>query len=183
MDYEKIKAGVSMILEGIGENVKREGLIDTPDRVAKMCSQLFCGLTESTKSQNITVFEAPNNDIIVEKEIAFYSMCEHHLLPFWGKAAIGYIPNEKVAGLSKLARIVEQYARRPQMQEKMTYAIANDIEYFLQPRGVIVILEAEHMCMTMRGVQKPGTKTVTMVTRGVFSHDENMQQLFQQIIK
>ena len=124
-----------------------------------------------------------NNNIVLEKDITFYSTCEHHLLPFYGKAHVAYIPNEKVAGLSKLARTVEVFARRPQIQENMTAQIAEAIEANLNPKGVMVMLEAEHMCMTMRGVQKPGTITVTTVTRGEFEKDFNLQQTFLQMVR
>ena len=128
-------------------------------------------------------FSATNNNIVLEKDITFYSVCEHHLLPFYGKAHVAYIPDEKVAGLSKLARTVEVYARRPQIQENMTAQIADAIEKNLQPKGVMVMLEAEHMCMTMRGVQKPGTLTSTIVTRGVFETDYSLQQTFLQMVR
>ena len=128
-------------------------------------------------------FSATNNNIVLEKDITFYSVCEHHLLPFYGKAHVAYIPDEKVAGLSKLARTVEVFARRPQIQENMTAQIADAIEKNLQPKGVMVMLEAEHMCMTMRGVQKPGTLTSTIVTRGVFETDYSLQQTFLQMVR
>ena len=128
-------------------------------------------------------FSATNNNIVLEKDITFYSVCEHHLLPFYGKAHVAYIPDEKVAGLSKLARTVEVFARRPQIQENMTAQIADAIENNLQPKGVMVMLEAEHMCMTMRGVQKPGTLTSTIVTRGVFETDYSLQRTFLQMVR
>ena len=183
MDSEKIKEGVKLILEGIGEDVSREGLLDTPDRIARMCEEIFGGLTMDAVDHLQKQFSATNNNIVLEKDITFYSVCEHHLLPFYGKAHVAYIPDEKVAGLSKLARTVEVFARRPQIQENMTAQIADAIEKNLQPKGVMVMLEAEHMCMTMRGVQKPGTLTSTIVTRGVFETDYSLQQTFLQMVR
>lgn len=183
MDSEKIKEGVKLILEGIGEDVSREGLLDTPDRIARMCEEIFGGLTMDAADHLQKQFSATNNNIVLEKDITFYSVCEHHLLPFYGKAHVAYIPDEKVAGLSKLARTVEVFARRPQIQENMTAQIADAIENNLQPKGVMVMLEAEHMCMTMRGVQKPGTLTSTIVTRGVFETDYSLQQTFLQMVR
>ena len=183
MDSEKIKEGVKLILEGIGEDVSREGLLDTPDRIARMCEEIFGGLTMDAADHLQKQFSATNNNIVLEKDITFYSVCEHHLLPFYGKAHVAYIPDEKVAGLSKLDRAVEVVARGPQIQENMTAQIADAIEKNLQPKGVMVMLEAEHMCMTMRGVQKPGTLTSTIVTRGVFETDYSLQQTFLQMVR
>lgn len=166
MDKEKIKEGVRLMLEGIGEDITREGLLETPDRIARMCEEIYGGLGQEADEHLAKQFTVDNNDMVIEKDITFYSTCEHHLLPFYGKAHIGYIPNGKVVGLSKLARTVDVYARRPEIQEKMTGLIADALERCLNPQGVIVMLEAEHMCMTMRGIKKPGTKTVTMVVRG-----------------
>ena len=165
MDHEKIKEGVRLMLEGIGEDVNREGLLETPDRIARMCEQIYGGLYEDAGVHLSKQFHATNNNIVLEKDITFYSTCEHHLLPFYGKAHVAYIPDQRVAGLSKLARTVEVYARRPQIQENMTAQIADALEEHLQPKGVMVMIEAEHMCMTMRGVQKPGSKTVTTIVR------------------
>lgn len=152
MDYEKIKEGVRLMLEGIGEDIDREGLLETPDRIARMCSQIYGGLTEDAGTHLGKQFHATNNNIVLEKDITFYSTCEHHLLPFYGKAHVAYIPDGHVAGLSKLARTVEVFARRPQIQENMTAQIADAMEQYLKPKGVMVMIEAEHMCMTMRGV-------------------------------
>lgn len=181
MDHEKIKEGVRLILEGIGEDVAREGLLETPDRIAKMCEEICGGLTEDAGTHLRKQFSVENNNMVLEKDITFYSICEHHLLPFYGKAHVAYIPNGRVAGLSKLARTVEVFARRPQIQEKMTAQIADALEKHLRPKGVMVMIEAEHLCMTMRGVQKPGSKTVTTITRGVFSEDYALQQAFLQM--
>ena len=183
MDSEKIKEGVRLILEGIGEDVDREGLLETPDRIARMCGEVFSGLDADPSEHLEKKFTATGNDMVLEKEITFYSVCEHHLLPFYGKAHVAYIPDGKVAGLSKLARTVEVFARRPQIQENMTAQIADAIERYLSPKGVMVFIEAEHMCMSMRGVQKPGTKTVTTVVRGAFADDYMLQQTFLQMIK
>lgn len=183
MDHEKIKEGVRLMLEGIGEDISREGLLETPDRIARMCEQIYGGLFEDAGIHLRRQFQAVNNNIVLEKDITFYSVCEHHLLPFYGKAHVAYIPDGKVAGLSKLARTVEVYARRPQIQENMTAQIAEALETHLRPKGVMVMLEAEHMCMTMRGVQKPGTKTVTTIVKGVFAEDYSLQQTFLQMVK
>lgn len=167
MDHEKIKQGVRLMLEGIGEDISREGLLETPDRIARMCEQIYGGLYEDPAAHLNKQFQAINNNIVIEKDITFYSVCEHHLLPFYGKAHVAYIPDSRVAGLSKLARTVEVFARRPQIQENMTAQIADALEKYLNPKGVMVMIEAEHMCMTMRGVQKPGSRTVTTIVRGV----------------
>ena len=183
MDYEKIKEGVRLMLEGIGEDTTREGLLETPDRIARMCSQIYGGLAEDAEEHLAKQFHATNNNMVLEKDIVFYSTCEHHLLPFYGKAHVAYIPDGRVAGLSKLARTVEVFARRPQIQENLTAQIADALEKHLEPKGVMVMLEAEHMCMTMRGVQKPGAKTITTIARGVFGTDYTLQQTFMQMVK
>lgn len=183
MDHNKIEEAVRLFLEGIGEDVNREGLADTPKRIAKMCEEIFSGLNKEAGEYFNKTFLAVNNEIIIEKDIPFYSVCEHHLLPFYGKAYIGYIPDGRVAGLSKLARTVENYARRPQIQEQLTAQIADDVMEYLKPKGVIVLLEAEHMCMTMRGVQKPGTLTTTFLGRGIFENNPDMRNTFFQLIK
>lgn len=183
MDSDKIKEGVRLILEGIGEDINREGLLETPDRIARMCQEIFGGLEKDASEHLNKQFSATNNNIVLEKDITFYSVCEHHLLPFYGKAHIAYIPNEKVAGLSKLARTVEVFARRPQIQENLTAQIAQAIEENLEPKGVMVMIEAEHMCMTMRGAQKPGTITSTIITRGAFEKDYTLQQTFLQMVR
>lgn len=183
MDQKKIEEGVRLILEGIGEDPEREGLRETPKRFAKMCQQIYGGLSQSAAAHLEKQFHVENNNMVVEKDIPFYSTCEHHLLPFYGKAHIAYIPDGTVAGLSKLARTVEVFARRPQLQEQMTAQIADAMQTYLHAKGVMVMIEAEHMCMTMRGVQKPGTKTVTTVVRGAFEEDYSLQQTFLQMVK
>ena len=181
MDPEKIRQAARLFLEGIGEDPKREGLLETPDRVARMCEELYGGLQQDAEEHLSKVFRAQNNEMVVERDITFYSTCEHHLLPFYGKAHIAYVPDGKVAGLSKLARTVEVYARRPQIQEQMTAQIADALMERLQPKGVMVVLEAEHMCMTMRGIKKPGSQTVTVVKRGVFQEEERLSAAFWEI--
>lgn len=183
MDEEKIKQGIRLLLEGIGEDVNREGLLETPDRIARMCKEIYSGLYEEADQHLAKQFTAENNELVVEKDITFYSTCEHHLLPFYGKAHIGYIPNGKVVGLSKLARTVDVYARRPQIQEKMTAQIADALERCLNPQGVMVMIEAEHTCMTMRGIKKPGSKTVTTVTRGCMKDNYELQKMFMQMVR
>lgn len=182
-DQKKIEEGVRLILEGIGEDVTREGLVETPQRVARMYQEIFAGLYEDAGEHLAKVFTVDNNEMVVEKDIVFYSSCEHHLMPFYGKAHVAYVPNGKVVGLSKLARTVEVYAKRPQIQEQMTGQIADAIMEHLAPQGVMVMVEAEHMCMTMRGVKKPGSKTVTIACRGVFEENENLQNRFFQMVK
>ncbi|MGN0378655.1 MAG: GTP cyclohydrolase I FolE [Butyrivibrio sp.] len=178
IDKDKIKEGVKLIIEGIGEDAGREGLLETPDRIARMYEEIFAGLSETPDKHLSKTFTAVNTDMIVEKDITFYSMCEHHFLPFYGKAHIAYIPNGRVAGLSKLARTVEVYARRPQLQERLTVQIAEAIYKELDAKGAMVIIEAEHMCMTMRGIKKPGSKTVTMSTQGIFKEDSELRNTF-----
>lgn len=178
MDKDKIKQGVQLIIEGIGEDAAREGLVETPDRIARMYEEIFAGLNEDASVHLSKTFSTQNTDMIIEKDITFYSMCEHHFLPFYGKAHIAYIPNGRVAGLSKLARTVEVYARRPQLQERMTVQIADAIMENLDAKGAMVIIEAEHMCMTMRGIKKPGSRTVTISSKGIFTEDAELRNAF-----
>ena len=209
IDQDKIREAVRLLLEGIGEDPRREGLIETPDRVARMYTELFSGMDADVSKPLSRVFSMGNGtdeafmeerdsggfmedncvgkegcigEMILEKDIVFYSMCEHHMLPFHGKAHIAYIPDGKVLGLSKLARTVEVYARRLQIQEKMTGQIADAMMEHLAPRGVMVVLEAEHMCMTMRGVKKPGSRTVTVAARGIFREDMALRNHFFQML-
>lgn len=183
IDQEKIKQAVELLLEGIGEDVDREGLKDTPDRVARMYTELLSGMETEAAEHLSKVFTVDNSEMVLEKDITFYSMCEHHLMPFYGKAHIAYIPDGKVVGLSKLARTVEVYARRLQIQEQMTGQIADALMEHLAPKGAMVMLEAEHMCMTMRGVKKPGSKTVTVAARGIFEDEPMLQERFFQMLK
>jgi GTP cyclohydrolase I len=173
VNYEQIEYAVRLILEAIGEDPNREGLVDTPKRVAKMYAELFSGLHEDPKQHFQTVFSEDHEELVLVKDIPFYSMCEHHLVPFFGVAHVAYIPRGgKVTGLSKLARAVETVARRPQLQERITATVADSIMETLDPHGVMVVVEAEHMCMSMRGVKKPGAKTVTTAVRGLFETDQ-----------
>ena len=183
MDKEKIEQAVTLFLEGIGEDITREGLLDTPKRISSMCEEIFAGLTTTPKAHLSKTFHAANNQMVIEKDISFYSVCEHHLLPFYGKVHIAYIPNGTVVGLSKIARTVEVYARRPQIQEQMTSQIADAFMEYLKPQGVIVMIEAEHMCMTMRGIKKPGSKTVTYITRGIFEENNQLVEHFFRLCK
>lgn len=183
MDVKKIEQAVTLFLEGIGEDVNREGLLDTPKRISAMCEELFAGLKQTPEEHLSKTFQAQNNEMVIEKDISFYSVCEHHLLPFYGKVHIAYIPDGKVVGLSKIARTVEVYARRPQIQEQMTAQIADAFVEYLKPKGVMVMIEAEHMCMTMRGIKKPGSKTVTYVCRGMFEEDNQLIERFIQLCR
>ena len=183
MDKEKIMEGVRLILDGIGEVINREGLLETPDRIARMYEELAAGYTDDAAKHLAKRFHVDNNDMVVEKDIHFYSFCEHHMLPFYGTAAIAYIPDGEVVGLSKMARTVEVYAKRFQLQERLSAQIADAFMQELNPKGVMVLIEAEHMCMTMRGIKKPGTKTVTAVTRGVFDNNEELQNRFFRMIE
>lgn len=178
INQDKIKQGVRLLLEGMGEDVTREGLLETPDRIARMYEEIFAGMEQDAKEPLSKVFAATGSEMVLVKDIFFYSMCEHHMLPFYGKVHIAYLPDGKVVGLSKLARTVEVYARRLQIQERMTGQIADAIMEYLSPKGVCVMVEAEHMCMTMRGVQKPGSKTVSIAARGVFEEKEGYVNRF-----
>ena len=171
IDKQKIEQAVRLFLEAVGEDPDRPALVGTPDRVARMAEELFGGTDEAAKEALSVTFDCENDDLVLEKDIQFYSLCEHHLLPFFGKVHIAYVPNGRVSGLSKLARTVEAYARRAQIQEQMTQQIAEAMMQYLQPRGVMVVAEAEHMCMSMRGVKKPGAKTLTYVCKGEFAQN------------
>lgn len=182
VDEKKVREAITLLLEGIGEDVNREGLKDTPNRIARMYTEILAGNDDDAEVHLAKRFHVENNEMVLEKDIVFYSMCEHHMMPFYGKAHIAYIPNGEVVGLSKLARTVEVYARRLQIQEQMTAQIADAMMEELNPQGVMVVLEAEHLCMTMRGIKKPGSKTVTMATRGTFEQDENLKNMFFQML-
>jgi len=169
IEMEKIQQAVRMMLEAIGEDPDREGLKDTPARVARMYAEIFCGLYQDPKEHLKVQFSEGHEEMVIVKDIPIYSMCEHHLVPFYGKAHVAYIPKGgKVTGLSKLARVVEGFSKRPQLQERLTSQVADSIMDVLQPRGVLVVIEAEHMCMTMRGVKKAGSMTLTSAVRGIF---------------
>jgi len=170
IDQPRIERAIREILLAIGEDPERDGLADTPARVARAYAEQFAGLRQRPEDVLTKVFDADHDEMVLVRDIELYSTCEHHLVPFFGVAHIGYIPNEKgqITGLSKLARLVDTYARRPQVQERMTSQIADALVANLEPRGVIVVIEAEHLCMSMRGVRKPGARTVTSAVRGVF---------------
>ena len=177
MDRERAIKAVADFLEAVGEDITREGLRDTPARVADMYAELLCGNGDDASKHLSKAFGVQSGDIVIEKDIAFSSMCEHHLMPFFGKIAIAYLPDKKVAGLSKLARTVEVFARRLQLQEQLTRQIAQAVMEYLSPKGVLVWCEAEHTCMTCRGVKKPGSKTVTYVVLGDFPEDKRAEVL------
>ncbi len=170
MDLEKVKQGTRLILEGIGEDADREGLVGTPARVASMYEDVFSGLGVDPASVLVPMPSDRHQEMVLLKDISFFSMCEHHLLPFYGLAHVAYIPSEggKITGLSKLSRLVQVVARRPQLQERMTSTIADSMVGALDPLGVLVLVSAEHLCMSMRGIRSPGTRTVTSAVRGIF---------------
>lgn len=171
VDYPAIEAAVRVILEAVGEDPNRDGLLETPARVARMYAEMFAGLKSDPGRHLAKVFEEDYDEIVLVRDISFCSMCEHHLLPFTGKAHIAYLPSGKVVGLSKLARVVEEVARRPQVQERLTHTVANLIEERLSARGVAVVVESTHSCMTMRGIRKPGSLCLTSAMRGAFKTD------------
>ncbi len=176
VNKDKIQNAVKNILEAIQEDTLREGLVDTPKRVAKMYAEIFSGLAMNPAEELEVMFSEEFKEMIMVKDINFYSMCEHHLLPFFGKAHVIYIPqHNKITGISKLARVVEIYARRPQLQERLTNQVADLLQERLDPRGVMVVIEAEHLCMSMRGVAKPGTTVVTTALRGIYAADSAAQ--------
>ncbi|MEC9114816.1 MAG: GTP cyclohydrolase I FolE [Actinomycetota bacterium] len=181
VDIERIEAAVAEILEALGEDPQRDGLLRTPARVAKMYAEVFAGLREDPEHHLEVQFEAGHDEMVMVKDIPFYSMCEHHLLPFVGQAHVAYVPGEhgKITGLSKLARLVEAYARRPQVQERLTSQVADKLMQALDPRGALVVIEAEHLCMSMRGVQKPGSLTLTSAVRGLFLSDATRAEALQ----
>ena len=168
MDLKKIERGVRLILEGIGEDVQRPGLKGTPARVARMYSEIFCGIGRDPAEVVRPLPSDKHDEIVLVKNIPFYSVCEHHLLPFLGRAHIAYIPKGTIVGLSKMARVVDVCSRRPQLQERLTSEVADCLMETLEPKGVLVVIEAEHLCMTMRGVKTPGAVATTSVVRGIF---------------
>ncbi|MBU1726582.1 MAG: GTP cyclohydrolase I FolE [Candidatus Omnitrophica bacterium] len=184
MDRKKIEKAVRDILEAIGEDPKRKDLLETPKRVAEMYEEIFAGIKSDPQKELEVILDQKHHEIILLKGIPLYSMCEHHLLPFAGRAHIAYIPkNGRVTGLSKLARVVDTLARRPQVQERLTTQIAEIVMTKLKPLGVMVVIEAEHMCMSMRGVRKPGTFTVTSAVRGIFKENEKTRSEALALIK
>lgn len=182
VDESKIEKAIELLLEGMGEDVSREGLKDTPRRVARMYAETLSGMDEDAADHLCRTFTTDSPDIVLERDITFFSTCEHHLMPFFGKVHVAYIPNGKVAGLSKLARTVEVFARRLQMQERMTGQIADALMKELDCKGACVMVEAEHTCMTMRGVKKPGSSTATVALRGVFETDPALEARFYALL-
>lgn len=170
VDHGRIEAAVREILLAVGEDPGRDGLASTPARVARMYAEIFAGVVEHPGDHLEVTFAADHDEMVMVRDIACYSSCEHHLLPFHGSAHVAYIPGEdgRITGISKLARLVDGFAKRPQVQERLTTEIADELEKALQPRGVLVVIEAEHLCMSMRGVRKPGSTTVTSAVRGLF---------------
>jgi GTP cyclohydrolase IA len=185
VDLPRIEAAVREILLAIGEDPEREGLKQTPARVARAYAEAFRGLHEDPADLLGTTFDIGHQELVLVRDVAFYSMCEHHLVPFYGKAHVGYIPAEegKVTGLSKLARLVDIFAKRPQVQEQLTTQIADSLMEHLQPQGVIVVIESEHLCMSMRGVSKPGAKTVTSAVRGALRNAATRSEAMSLILR
>lgn len=179
IDKDKIIEGVRLILEGIGEDVKREGLVNTPERIADFYEETFSGVGMDPK-QEVTLYTAENRDeLIIIRDIPFYSMCEHHLLPFFGKAHVAYIPGDnKITGFSHLARVIEILARRPTTQEALTSEAANIIRKTIRPKGILIVTEAEHLCLTMRGIKKPGSRTITSAIRGMLRKEATRAEAF-----
>ena len=183
IDKAKIEKAVASIIEAIGEDPKREGLIGTPRRIAEMYAEVFGGIYEDPGEELRVGFEEGHQEMVILKDIPFYSMCEHHFLPFHGLAHVGYIPSGRVVGASKIGRVVEILARRPQLQERLTTQIANTIVSVLQPKGVAVVIQAEHLCMTMRGVKKPGSNIVTSAMRGLFQKNPLTRSEFLSLVQ
>lgn len=183
VDIDKIQQAVRMILEAVGEDPSREGLVDTPKRVAKMYQEIFSGIHRLANDELTARFHVEHGDVVFVRDIPFYSMCEHHLLPFYGQAHVAYLPHANtVTGLSKLARLVDTVAKRPQVQERMTNQIADALAEELSAEGVMVVVDAEHLCMSMRGINKPGSKTMTTATRGRYQTDTHMrEEIFQML--
>ncbi|WP_028400482.1 GTP cyclohydrolase I FolE [Ectobacillus panaciterrae] len=184
VNLAQIEEAVRLILEAIGDDPNREGVLETPKRVAKMYAEVFAGMHEDPKEHLHKVFGEDHEELVLVKDIPFFSMCEHHLVPFYGVAHVAYIPKGgRVTGLSKLARTVDTVARKPQLQERITSTVADSIMEVLEPHGAMVVVEAEHMCMTMRGVKKPGAKTVTSAVRGVLAKDSAARAEVLSLIK
>lgn len=183
MNSRKIEKGVKLILEGIGEDTDRPGIKDTPARVAKMFAEIFAGLKTPDEELLKPIEGESHDEMVLLKDIPFYSVCEHHLLPFIGKAHIAYIPSGKIVGLSELAKTLEHLAKRPQVQERLTAQLADMIMEKLKPRGCMVVIDAEHLCMSMRGIKKPGAKTVTSAVRGIFRNKQSTREELLELIK
>jgi len=183
IDKAKIEHAVASIIEAIGEDPKREGLLGTPRRIAEMYAEVFAGTHQDPKEELQVSFEEGHHEMVILKDIPFYSMCEHHFLPFYGLVHIGYIPSGRVVGASKMGRVVEILAQRPQLQERLTTQIADTIVEVLQPQGVAVVIQAEHLCMNMRGVRKPGSHVVTSATRGLFRRSPPTRSEFLSLVQ
>jgi GTP cyclohydrolase I len=183
IDLERIERAVREIIEAVGEDPSRQGLVATPERVARMYAELFEGLREDPKQHLAVGFDVAHEEMVILKDIPFYSVCEHHFMPFHGIAAVGYLPDGRVVGVSKLARVVEGYARRPQLQERLTGQVADALMEALDPDGVAVVIEAEHLCMTQRGVRKPGSRMVTSATRGSFRKNSVTRAEFLSLVR
>ncbi len=185
MDKEKIEQGVRLLLEGVGEDINREGLKDTPKRVAAMYAEIFQGIVQDPKDVLVATFGENHEEMVLVKDIPFYSVCEHHLMPFVGKAHVAYIPGQdgRIAGISKLARVVDVISKRLQVQERLTTQISDTLMDCLKPRGVMVVIEAEHLCMSMRGINKPGSVTVTSAVRGIFKTKIASRQEMLSLVK
>ncbi len=183
VDRARVAAAVRELILAIGDDPDRDGLRDTPRRIADMYAEIFEGLTIDPREYLRVGFEVPHDEMVILRNIPFYSMCEHHFLPFHGEAHVGYIPESRVVGISKLARVVEAYARRPQIQEKLTCQIAEAIMEVLEPDGVAVVIEAEHLCMTMRGVKKPGSRMITSAMRGQFKRSAVTRSEFLALVR
>lgn len=175
-DREKIKKGVRLILEGIGENPERDGLIETPERIARMCEEIFKGLEPPEEELLKCIEGATHDEMVLLRNIPFYSVCEHHFLPFFGCAHIAYIPDGRIVGLSELPRALDYLAKKPQVQERLTKELADLIMEKLKPKGCMVVIEAEHLCMSMRGIKKSGAKTITSAVRGIFRKSQTTRQ-------
>ena len=183
VDLERIQRAMRELILAVGEDPEREGLLGTPERVSRMYAELFEGLRTDPKELLSVGFEVGHDEMVILKDIPFYSICEHHFMPFHGVAAVGYIPDGRVVGLSKLARLVDAYARRPQIQEQLTGQIADTLMDALHPDGVAVVIEAEHLCMTARGVKKPGSRMVTSATRGTFRKNDVTRAEFLSLVR
>ncbi len=183
IDLARIERAIREVIEAVGEDPGREGLRETPVRVARMYAELFEGLHSDPREYLRVGFEAGHDEMVILRDIPFYSVCEHHFMPFHGVAAIGYIPDGRVVGLSKLARLLDGYARRPQLQERLTGQVADALMETLQPDGVAVVIEAEHLCMTQRGVKKPGSRMVTSATRGQFRQNQVTRAEFLSLVR
>ena len=183
MDGDAIEKAVVQMIKAFGENPSREGLKDTPRRIAEMYTEIFAGLTQDPVEELLVGFEEGHREMVILKDIPFYSMCEHHFLPFYGVVHAGYIPSGRVVGISKIARVVEIFARRPQLQERLTTQIAETINSALLPHGVAVVIRAEHLCMTMRGIKKPGTNILTSAMRGRFQESDVTRAEFLSLIQ